>query len=140
VFSNFIDIAGVPKAIGTSVQSIASEPVMVIVLILLVYLLLGCILDSMSMLFLTVPVFYPIVSSLGYDLVWFGILVVTMVEVALITPPVGLNVFVLHQVQPDIATRTIFRGLAPFVTADLIRVSLLVAVPSIALWLPGLMG
>jgi TRAP-type C4-dicarboxylate transport system permease large subunit len=72
--------------------------------------------------------------------VWFGILVVTMVEVALITPPVGLNVFVLHQVQPDIPTRVIFRGLAPFVTADLIRVSILVAVPSIALWLPGLMG
>jgi len=140
VFSNFIDIAGVPKALGASVQSLASEPWMVIVVILVVYLVLGCILDSMSMLFLTVPVFYPIVSALGYDLVWFGILVVTMIEVALITPPVGLNVFVLHQVQPDIATRTIFRGLAPFVTADLIRVSLLVAVPSLALWLPGFMG
>jgi len=140
VFSNFIDIAGVPKALGASVQSLASEPWMVIVVILIVYLVLGCILDSMSMLFLTVPVFYPIVSALGYDLVWFGILVVTMIEVALITPPVGLNVFVLHQVQPDIATRTIFRGLAPFVTADLIRVSLLVAVPSLALWLPGFMG
>jgi TRAP-type C4-dicarboxylate transport system permease large subunit len=114
--------------------------VVVILFIILVYLVLGCFLDSMSMLFLTVPVFYPIVAALGYDLVWFGILVVTLVEIARITPPVGLNVFVLHQVQPDISTRTIFRGVMPFVSADVIRVGLLVAFPVIAMWLPGLMG
>jgi TRAP-type C4-dicarboxylate transport system permease large subunit len=94
----------------------------------------------MSMLFLTVPMFYPIVAGMGFDLIWFGILVVTLVEIALITPPVGLNVFVLHQVQPDIPTGTIFRGVMPFVVADVARVALLVAFPVIALWLPGFMG
>ena len=140
VFSNYVDMAGVPRALGEWLGGAAHSPVVVILFIILIYLILGCFLDSMSMLFLTVPVFYPIVSALGYDLVWFGILVVTLVEIALITPPVGLNVFVLHQVQPDISTRTIFRGVMPFVSADVIRVALLVAFPVIALWLPGLMG
>ncbi len=94
----------------------------------------------MSMLFLTVPLFFPIVAGLGYDLVWFGIIVVTVIEISLITPPVGLNVFVLHHVQPDISTPTIFRGVMPFVAADIVRVSLLVLFPSIALVLPRLMG
>ena len=140
VFSNYVDMAGVPRALGDWLGGAAFSPVVVILFIILIYLVLGCFLDSMSMLFLTVPVFYPIVSALGYDLVWFGILVVTLVEIALITPPVGLNVFVLHQVQPDISTRTIFRGVMPFVGADVLRVSLLVAFPAIALWLPRFMG
>jgi TRAP-type C4-dicarboxylate transport system permease large subunit len=112
---------------------------MVIVLIIAIYLVLGCILDSMSMMFLTVPVFYPVVAALGYDLVWFGIIVVTVIEISLITPPIGLNVFVLHQVQRDIPAPVIFRGVLPFVGADLIRVALLVAFPAIALVLPSLM-
>ena len=140
VFSNFIDIAGVPRALAGWVNEVSIIPVLAIVIILAIYLVLGCILDSMSMLFLTVPLFYPIVQGLGYDLIWFGILVVTMIEIALITPPVGLNVFVLHQVRPDVSTRTIFRGVMPFVAADLIRVGLIVAFPAIALVLPGLMG
>lgn len=140
VFSNFIDIAGVPKTLASWVTGVSVAPVIAIVVILAIYLVLGCILDSMSMLFLTVPVFYPIVLGLGYDLIWFGIIVVTMIEIALITPPVGLNVFVLHQVRPEISTRTIFSGVMPFVAADAIRVSLLVAFPAIALVLPGLMG
>jgi len=140
VFSNFIDIAGVPKTLAAWVSGITIAPVFAIIVILAIYLVLGCILDSMSMLFLTVPMFYPIVAGLGYDLIWFGIIVVTMIEIALITPPVGLNVFVLHQVHPDIPTRTIFRGVMPFVAADCVRVSLLVAFPAIALALPGLMG
>lgn len=140
VFSNYVDMAGVPKALGNWVGGGEHSPVVVILLIIVIYLVLGCLLDSMSMLFLTVPVFYPIVAGMGYDLVWFGILVVTLVEIALITPPVGLNVFVLHQVQPDIPTRTIFRGVMPFVAADAVRVALLVAFPVIALWLPGFMG
>jgi len=140
VFANYVDIAGLPRALGEWVGASGFSPLTVIGLIILVYLVLGCLLDSMSMLLLTVPVFYPIVAGLGYDLVWFGILVVTLVEIALITPPVGLNVFVLHQVQPDISTRTIFRGVMPFVGADAIRVALLVTFPAIALWLPSLMG
>lgn len=140
VFSNYIDLAGLPRALGDWVGASGYPALMVIGLIVLTYLVLGCLLDSMSMLLLTVPVFYPIVAGLGYDLVWFGILVVTLVEIALITPPVGLNVFVMHQVQPDISTPTIFRGVMPFVAADMVRVALLVAFPALALWLPGFMG
>ena len=140
VYSNFIDIAGVPRELARWIGDTALAPVVVIVIIVAIYIVLGCILDSMSMLFLTVPLFFPIVAGLGYDLVWFGIIVVTVIEISLITPPVGLNVFVLHHVQPDISTPTIFRGVMPFVAADIVRVSLLVLFPSIALVLPRLMG
>ena len=139
IFSNFVDIAGVPRSIAGWVSNGALAPVVVIAFIIVIYLVLGCILDSMSMMFLTVPVFYPVVAGLGYDLVWFGIIVVTVIEISLITPPIGLNVFVLHQVQRDIPTPVIFRGVMPFVAADIVRVSLLVAFPAIALVLPALM-
>jgi len=139
IFSNFVDIAGVPRSIAAWVDNGALPPVLVIAFIIVIYLVLGCILDSMSMMFLTVPVFYPVVAGLGYDLVWFGIIVVTVIEISLITPPIGLNVFVLHQVQRDIPTPVIFRGVMPFVAADIVRVSLLVAFPAIALVLPALM-
>jgi C4-dicarboxylate transporter, DctM subunit len=139
IFSNFIDIAGVPRTLASWIGQGALAPVMVIALIIVIYLILGCILDSMSMMFLTVPVFFPLVAALGYDLVWFGIIVVTVIEISLITPPIGLNVFVLHQVQRDIPTPVIFRGVMPFVAADIVRVSLLVAFPAIALFLPGFM-
>ena len=139
IFSNFIDLAGVPRTLASWIGQGSLAPVMVIVLIIVIYLILGCILDSMSMMFLTVPVFFPVVAALGYDLVWFGIIVITMIEISLITPPVGLNVFVLHSVSPDISTPTIFRGVMPFVAADVVRVSLLVAFPAIALFLPRLM-
>lgn len=140
VYSNFIDIAGVPKELARWISDTTLAPVAVIVIVIAIYIVLGCILDSMSMLFLTVPLFFPIVAGLGYDLIWFGIIVVTVIEISLITPPVGLNVFVLHYVQPDIPTPTIFRGVMPFVAADIVRVSLLVLFPSIALILPRLMG
>ena len=139
VFSNFIDLAGVPRALAGWVSGGALPPVAVIAAIIAIYLVLGCILDSMSMMFLTVPVFYPVVAALGYDLIWFGIIVVTVIEISLITPPIGLNVFVLHQVQRDIPVGTIFRGVMPFVAADVVRVALLVAFPVIALYLPGFM-
>jgi C4-dicarboxylate transporter, DctM subunit len=139
IFANFVDIAGVPRVIAAWVGNGALAPVLVIAFIIVIYLILGCILDSMSMMFLTVPVFYPVVAALGYDLVWFGIIVVTVIEISLITPPIGLNVFVLHQVQRDIPTPVIFRGVMPFVAADIVRVSLLVAFPAIALVLPALM-
>jgi tripartite ATP-independent transporter DctM subunit len=138
-FSNFLDIAGLPRQLAEWLGAGTLAPLAVIGLILLAYLILGCILDSMSMMFLTVPLFFPIVTGLGYDPVWFGIIVVTMIEISLITPPVGLNVFVLHAVRPDIPTPTIFRGVLPFVAADVVRVSLLVAFPAIALVLPRLM-
>jgi TRAP-type C4-dicarboxylate transport system permease large subunit len=93
------------------------------------------VLESMSMILLTVPMFYPLVAHLGYDLIWFGIIVVVVTEISLITPPVGLNVFVLRSVLPDVPTRTVFRGVMPFIVADIIRLGILVAFPAISLYL-----
>ena len=107
--------------------------------ILLVYLVLGCVFESMSMMLLTVPIFFPLVTSLGFDPIWFGIIVVVVIEISLITPPVGLNVFVLKGVVGDVSTATIFKGVTPFWIVDIIRLALLVLIPSIALYLPGQM-
>ena len=100
--------------------------------------MLGCILESISMMLLTVPVFYPVMQALGFDLVWFGIVVVVVIEISLITPPIGLNVFVLKSMLPDIELTKIFRGVLPFIAADIIRITLIVAIPGISLFLPGL--
>jgi TRAP-type C4-dicarboxylate transport system permease large subunit len=98
------------------------------------------VLESLSMVLLTVPLFYPLVQHLGFDLIWFGILVVCVTELSLITPPVGLNVFVLRAVLPQVPITTVFRGVMPFVGADVVRLSILVAFPSISLVLPKLMS
>ena len=90
------------------------------------------------MMLLTVPVFYPVMQALGFDLVWFGIVVVVVIEISLITPPIGLNVFVLKSMLPDIEPTKIFRGVLPFIAADIIRITLIVAIPGISLFLPGL--
>ena len=87
------------------------------------------------MILLTVPMFYPLVAHLGYDLIWFGIIVVVVTEISMITPPVGLNVFVLRSVLPDVPTRTVFRGVMPFIAADVVRLGILVAFPAISLYL-----
>ena len=140
VFSNFVNLAGLPEALLAIVTENAVAPWMVIVLILAIYLALGCVFESLSMLLLTVPIFFPLIVSLGYDPVWFGIIVVVAVEISLITPPVGLNVFILKGVVGDVSTATIFRGVTPFWIVDLLRLALLVAFPVIALLLPNSMG
>ena len=116
------------------------SPLMVILILVGVYLLLGCVLESMSMILLTVPVFYPMVEAMGMDLIWFGILVVVVTEISLITPPVGMNVFVLRGVIPDVKLSTIFRGVTPFWIADIVRLALIIAIPSLSLMLPNAIG
>ena len=107
--------------------------------ILLIFLVMGCVLESLSMVLLLVPVTYPLVAAQGFDLIWFGILVVTATEISLITPPIGLNVFVLKNSVPEVTTAEIFRGVIPFWCADLVRLALLVAFPWLALALPWLL-
>jgi len=136
IFSNFITRAEFPDYLLQFVQSYNLSPMLVIFMILGIYILLGCILESLSMMLLTVPIFYPLVQSLGFDLVWFGILVVVVTEISLLTPPVGLNVFVLSGVLKDVKTSTIFKGVTPFWIADLIRLTLLTLIPAISLFLP----
>lgn len=139
IFSNFITRAEFPDYLLQFVQGYNLSPMMVIFMILCIYILLGCILESLSMMLLTVPIFYPLVQSLGFDLVWFGILVVVVTEISLLTPPVGLNVFVLSGVLKDVKTSTIFKGVTPFWIADLIRLTLLTLIPAITLFLPEIL-
>ena len=110
-----------------------------LVLILIFYLILGCFMDSMSMILLTVPFIFPVIVALGFDPIWFGILVVTVAELGLITPPIGMNLFVIQGVVPGLKSTTVMRGVLPFIVADVVRVVLLVAFPAIALWLPSTM-
>ena len=91
------------------------------------------------MIMLTVPIFYPVVAAQGFDLIWFGIFVVVVTEISYITPPVGMNAFVLHAVVKDVKLGTIFRGLVPFVAMDVVRIALLIGIPSLVLFLPGRM-
>lgn len=139
VFSNFVNLAGLPEALRATVSSAGLGPMTVMLMILGVYVLLGCVFESLSMLLLTVPIFFPLVTSLGFDPVWFGIIVVVVTEISLITPPVGLNVFVLKGVVGNVSTATIFKGVTPFWVVDIIRLALLVLVPTLVLFLPNSM-
>lgn len=140
VFSNFVNLAGMPEALISLVTAFDVGPYTVLVMILLVYILLGCVFESLSMLLLTVPIFFPLVTSLGFDPIWFGIVVVIVVEISLITPPVGLNVFILKGVVGNVSTGTIFRGVTPFWMADILRLALVVLLPALVLFLPNTMG
>jgi len=133
VFANFVNLTTMPGELIAASESLAANPLAVIAAICVIYVLLGCVLESMSMILLTVPIFYPVVQHLGFDLIWFGIIVVVVTEISLITPPVGLNVFVLRSVLPEIPTHTVFRGVIPFVAADVVRLTLLVLFPTITL-------
>lgn len=140
IFANFINLTGMPNALRDFVAGSGFSPALVIVAILAIYMLLGCVLESLSMVLLTVPLFYPLVQHLGFDLIWFGILVVCVTELSLITPPIGMNVFVLRSVLPGVPIVTVFRGVTPFIVADVVRLAILAAFPAISLFLPRLMG
>jgi len=112
---------------------------MVIVSLAVIYLILGTVFDGVALILLTVPIFFPVIKALGYDPVWFGILIVVVVEIGLITPPIGVNLFVIRSVVPDIPLTTVVRGVIPFIVADLLRILLIAAVPAISLWLPHLL-
>ena len=103
------------------------------------YVLLGTIIEGLAMIFLTVPIFVPVVEALGFDLIWFGIVLVMVVEISLITPPIGLNVFIMKSMLPDVPLQQIFKGIAPFFLADLLRLAIVILVPSVVLWLPNLL-
>jgi tripartite ATP-independent transporter DctM subunit len=143
VFSNFISYAGVPDTLLNFVQSLDVNAYVVMLILVLIYLVLGAVLESLSMILLTVPVFFPLVTSLDFGtgllsdpemvLIWFGIIVVVVTEISLISPPIGLNVFVLRSVLTDVPLRTMFAGIMPFWAADIIRLALLIALPALSL-------
>ena len=108
----------------------------VLALIMLMYLVLGCLMDAMAMIILTVPIIFPVIVALGSDPIWFGVIIVMTVELGLIHPPVGMNVFVIKSVVRDVSFTTIFKGVLPFVATDIVRLVILIAFPIIALYLP----
>jgi len=140
LFANFLNFTDMPNALKAFVSGFGLHPIVVIVAICLVYVVLGTAMESLSMMLLTVPIFFPLVTSLGFDPIWFGILVVCVIEISLITPPVGMNIFVLSSVMPQVPTTTIWRGVMPFVAADIVRMGVLIAFPALTLFLPKWLG
>jgi C4-dicarboxylate transporter, DctM subunit len=139
MFGEFVNITTMPTDLRDIVNRFALHPFMVVAAIMVIYVLLGTAMEELSMILLTLPVFFPIIVSLGLDPVWFGILIICVVEIGLISPPVGMNLFVLSTLIPDVPTRTVFRGVMPFVVIDCVRLAILIAFPIISTWLPSLM-
>jgi TRAP-type C4-dicarboxylate transport system permease large subunit len=139
VFMRLLALSGFTTAVINWLLGLTVPPLVILAGILFVYLFLGMFTTVASMMMLTLPLVFPVIVGLGYDPIWFGIIVIKMGEIALITPPVGLNVYVVNRVAPDIPLQDIFRGILPFLTMDIFTLVLLVAVPGISTFLPGLM-
>lgn len=139
VFAEFINITTMPNDLKAFVTQFEIHPILVVAAICAIYVILGTAMEELSMILLTIPVFFPLIVHLGYDPVWFGVLVVCVVEIGLISPPVGMNLFVLKTLLPGVPTGTVFRGVLPFMLADCVRLALLIAFPVVSLYLPGLM-
>lgn len=140
LFGYFLAITQTPQKITAWLVGLDIGAYPTLALILVFFLLLGCILDAMAMIILLVPIVFPVVTQLGFDPIWFGIIVVMTVELGLITPPVGMNVFVINSIAREVPLQKVFQGVIPFVAVDIIRLILLVAVPSIVLFLPTTMN
>jgi len=139
IFGYFMAVSRLPAVLADFVITLNIPPLGVLIVILLVFLVLGCLMDSLAMILITIPIFFPIVETLGFDPIWFGVIVTIMSELGLITPPIGVNVFVISGMVPDIPMYKIFRGILPFVIAMVICVILLIAFPQIAIFLPNTM-
>ncbi len=137
LFGYFLTITQTPQKLTEFLTSLGIGRYGVLALIMLMYLVLGCLMDAMAMIILTVPIIFPVIVQLGFDPIWFGIIIVMTVELGLIHPPVGMNVFVIKSVVKDVTFMTIFKGVIPFVITDILRLVILIAFPIIALWLPN---
>ena len=139
IFSSFVNFTTMPGDLKEFVIQFSPHPIMVVAMMMVIYLALGLIMEELSMVLLTIPVFFPVIMSLGFDPVWFGILIVTIVEIGMISPPVGMSLFVVSSLLPQVKLSTIFKGVWPFVMADVVRLCILMAFPAITLILPSLM-
>ena len=140
IFGYFLTITQTPQKLTGFLTELGLGPYGVLALIMVMYLILGCLMDAMAMIILTVPIIFPVIVQLGFDPIWFGIIIVMTVELGLIHPPVGMNVFVIKSVVHGVSFMTIFKGVIPFVLTDILRLIILIAFPMIALWLPGRMA
>ena len=135
----FFSVTRIPFTLASTVGALQLSPTLVMIILVSMYVLLGCVMIPIAMIVLTMPIVFPLLTSLGYDPIWFGVIVVRIFEIAQITPPVGLNVFVIKAVVPDVPLTTVFRGIFPFLIADIIHLCLLFAFPMLSLWLPNMM-
>ena len=137
LFGYFLTITQVPQKVTVFLTGLGVGTYGVLALIMLMYLVLGCLMDALAMIILTVPIIFPVVTELGFDPIWFGVIIVMTVELGLIHPPVGMNVFVIKSVVPEVTFSSIFKGVLPFIATDILRLIILIAFPIIALWLPS---
>jgi len=140
IFANYITLSGLTGSLVDWIQSLHFPVVGVILVLVLIYAVLGAVMESLSMMLLTVPVFAAIMQPMGVDMVWFGVFVVMMIEIGMITPPVGMNAFMVKSMLPDVSLATVFRGTTPFLISNLVTLALVIAFPGIALGLVKIMG
>jgi TRAP-type C4-dicarboxylate transport system permease large subunit len=138
VFGHFMAVSTIPFILADWIGGLPIPPMAVMGVIVFIYLIGGCFMDSMALVVLTVPVIYPVVVRLGFDPIWFGVIIVLVSEMGVITPPVGVNVYVIKGIAPDIPLETIFKGIFPFLVAIILNTAILMAFPKIALILPAL--
>lgn len=140
IFGHFMAITRAPFALSEWVGGLPLPPVVIMVFIMAIYLIGGCFMDSLALVTLTIPILYPIITEMGYDPIWFGILIILAAEMGVITPPVGVNVYVIKGVAPDVSMNKIFRGIWPFLGAEVVATLMILFVPQIALFLPNLVA
>ena len=145
IFNAFLALTQMPQELGQVVSALDAPPMLILVAMLFIYILLGCVMDSLAMVLLTIPVFYPIVQSLDLGLtpdqlgIWFGILALMAVEMGMITPPFGLNIFVINAMAEGVPMNHTFKGVLPFVLSDVVRIGIILLVPATALYIPGML-
>ncbi len=139
IFANFVNFTSMPGDLKEWITHLGLSPIMIISAMMLIYVILGTVMEELTMVLLTIPLFFPIVTSLGFDPVWFGVLIVMIVQIGLISPPVGMNLFVLNSLLPHVGLGNIFRGCWPFVAVMVVMLGVLIAFPQLSLWLPSLM-
>lgn len=139
MFAFFINMGGTPEMVSAWIASIDAQPLVILALLIVIYLLLGSIMDSFGVMIITLPVVTPIILDLGYDMLFWGVLMLVVVEIGMITPPFGMNLFIIKSIDSNVKLGTVMRGVVPFIIADIVKIALIVAVPALSLWLPSTM-
>jgi tripartite ATP-independent transporter DctM subunit len=139
LFANFVNFTTMPGDLKNLITGSGLSPLMIVVAMMIIYVILGTVMEELTMVLLTIPLFFPIVTALGYDPIWFGVLIVMVVQIGLISPPVGMNMFVLNALLPGVGLGAIYRGCWPFVFVLVVMMAILIAFPQLSLWLPSLM-
>jgi C4-dicarboxylate transporter, DctM subunit len=139
IFANFVNFTSMPNDLKEWITHLGLSPVLIITAMMFIYIVLGTVMEELTMVLLTIPLFFPIVTALGFDPVWFGVLIVMIVQIGLISPPVGMNLFVINTLLPKVGLSNIFKGCWPFVLVMIFVLGLLIAFPQLSLWLPSLM-